>query len=349
MWALNNQTPFAAERCWVRDKDGAEVWLVAVKGTFDIHPDGTTSVAEKQADVCMAPEYRGDPPVTSLLYDTDLNHKKVRTDVLLNGHAYAPKDQPATFVDVRLRLGAIDKTIRVFGDRVWKRSALGFSMSAPEPFRKMPITYERAFGGIDHQDRSSEFGSWEYRNPVGVGFASLSSHLEGKPAPNVENPKQLVFGWEDRPTPMGFGPIAGHWAQRVKYVGTYDKKWERERQPLLPLDFDDQFYQCAPQDQQVDGFLRGGEWVEVENATSGGLLRFQIPRITLGFTTRFDGLGSEVHRAKLHTVMIEPDCPRVLVTWHTHLQCHHKVLKLMTTTISVKRRINASQASGAIA
>ncbi len=38
---LNNKTPFAAERSWVRDRNGAEVWLVAVKGTFNILPDGT--------------------------------------------------------------------------------------------------------------------------------------------------------------------------------------------------------------------------------------------------------------------------------------------------------------------
>ena len=40
MWSVTNRTPYAAERCWVRDKNGAEVWLVAVKGTFLIGPDG---------------------------------------------------------------------------------------------------------------------------------------------------------------------------------------------------------------------------------------------------------------------------------------------------------------------
>ncbi len=32
MWALTNETPYSAERTWVRDEIGREVWLVAVKG-----------------------------------------------------------------------------------------------------------------------------------------------------------------------------------------------------------------------------------------------------------------------------------------------------------------------------
>ena len=49
MWQIDNRTPFAAERGWVRDRDGAEVWLVAVKCTFDILPDGTTAGVEGAA------------------------------------------------------------------------------------------------------------------------------------------------------------------------------------------------------------------------------------------------------------------------------------------------------------
>jgi len=76
MWTLTNNTPFAAERTWVRDKNGAEVWLVAVKGTFSIEPDGSIQLAEEQEEVNIAPKFRGDPQSASLLYDTDLPHTK---------------------------------------------------------------------------------------------------------------------------------------------------------------------------------------------------------------------------------------------------------------------------------
>ena len=41
MWALDNQTPFKAERSWSMDLDGRDRWVVVVKGTFQIKADGT--------------------------------------------------------------------------------------------------------------------------------------------------------------------------------------------------------------------------------------------------------------------------------------------------------------------
>jgi len=45
MWQIDNRTPFAAERAWVRDRNGAEIWLVAVRCAFDIAPDGATRIS----------------------------------------------------------------------------------------------------------------------------------------------------------------------------------------------------------------------------------------------------------------------------------------------------------------
>ncbi|MCP3973237.1 MAG: DUF2169 domain-containing protein, partial [bacterium] len=146
-----------------------------------------------------------------------------------------------------------------------------------------------------------------------------------------------------RPPPAGFGPIAGHWSPRVELAGTYDEKWERERQPLLAEDFDERFHQSAPADQQVPGFLRGGEEVTLHHLTPSGILRFRLPRVTLGIVTAFDDGEQRRHRACIHTVAFEPDVPRVILVWHTHLPCHHKVLKLQTTTIHLKKRIHVSE------
>ena len=43
MWALENRTPYAAERTWVLDKNAAKSWVVVVKGTFNILVDGDKS------------------------------------------------------------------------------------------------------------------------------------------------------------------------------------------------------------------------------------------------------------------------------------------------------------------
>jgi hypothetical protein len=333
MWALDNQTPFAAERGWVRDRTGAEVWIVAVKATLLIGPDGSKKLAPTPEPVSLAPKFRGDPAKSSLLYDTDLVPVKSATDILLHGHAYAPKGTAAKQVDVSMRVGAVRKALRVFGDRYWRVGMLGLKLSDPDQFVKMPLVYERAHGGADPAMPDK---GWSVRNPVGLGYALKAEHLAGRRAPNVEDPAEPITSPKQQPKLAGFGPIAPHWEARARYGGTYDKKWEEERQPLLPVDFDDRFYQCAPQDQQVPGFLQGGETVELYNLTPSGSLRFTLPRVILGFETSF-GRETVRHRAQLHSVILEPDFPRIQMIWQTSLACHSKVLKLKVTTIRRKK------------
>lgn len=345
MWQLDNRTPFAAERTWVRDHYGAEIWLVAVKCTFDIQPNGTTEIAAEQPPVTMAPEYFGEPAKSSLKYDSDLLLTKKTTDILLHGHAYAPKGYLAKVVDVGLRVGPVTKVLRVYGDRYWNPEN-GLPYSEPEPFSKMPIVYERAYGGADPALKGDEPGSWDWRNPVGTGFATSSSHLAGVRLPNVEYPTALIQSRGDRPEPAGFGPICSHWQPRVRYAGTYDDHWQQTRMPLYPEDFDERFFQCAPADQQAPAFLRGGEPVALRGLSAQGDLRFHLPRVFLGFETFFYDGERRLHEPpKLHSVILEPDFPRVSLVFHTALPCHPKVRKLKETRIYVKQPIGTREES----
>ena len=333
MWTVTNNTPFAAERSWVRDRDGGEIWLVAVKATFSLGPDGQVAVAKEQAPVCQSPLFRGDPAASSLLYDCDLPRKKVGTEVLLHGHAYAPRGREVADVEVSLQVADREKRLRIYGDRVYQDTLLGLRVSEPQPFLKMPITYERAFGGVDQEATNPDWCTW---NPVGVGYARNKRTLQGKPAPNIEQGEPR--GWSPDEQPVGFGPIASHWQPRVSFGGTCDEKWQRERMPLLPTDFDDRFYQCAPSDQQFDEYLRGGEPVELRNLTPNGRLSFQLPKVRLRYATFFIGQSEPVtHEGWLHTVVLEPDVPRLLMVWHTRLKCHPAGHKLLTTEVDFKR------------
>jgi len=338
MWQLLNHTPFAAERTWVRDMNGAEVWIVAVKGTFVINPDGSTEIAEKQEDICRVPQFLGEPGKSSLKYESDLIHTKPMTDILLHGHAYAPRFRPVQRVDVTMKVGALTKTLRVFGDRYWNAGTIGMEMTMPEPFEKMPLIYERAFGGVDQISNNPKKHGWEKRNPVGTGFAMEAGNLVSQRVPNIEDPIELITSWKQRPRPAGFGPIARHWSPRVESAGTYDEKWEEGRLPLPPLDFSEQYYQAAPEDQQSPVHLRGGEMIGLNNLTPDGVLKFKLPKVVLDFRTNF---GKELveHRANLHSLILEPDYPRVMMTWHTMLPCHHQVYKLQATTVRQKEQI----------
>jgi hypothetical protein len=238
-------------------------------------------------------------------------------------------------MEVGFRVGPVQKIVRVTGDRRWGSAGLG----APEPFVTMPIVYERAFGGTDARSSQPE-RDWDWRNPVGTGFAVEREHLQGVPLPNVEYPDEAMAGWKDLPRPAGFGAIAGHWQPRVAYAGTYDERWMQQRQPLVPDDFDDRFFQCAPVDQQTPSFLRGGEPVVLHRLTPGGDLRFVLPKVFLGFDTRFYDGSREIHKERrLHTIILEPDHPRVSLVWHSALPCHFKVQKLERTIVTLKIEI----------
>jgi len=342
MWQLDNRTPYAAERTWVRDRDGAEIWLVAVKCSFDISPDGETSIAPQQPPVAQAPVFIDESaPQPSLLYEMDLVRTKLTTDVLLIGHAHAPVGVPVTQLDVGMRVGPVAKRLRVTGDRVW----LGGSPSEPEPFSTMPLVWERAYGGVDPWTRDAPNPQFDVRNPVGTGFALEAAHAEGMRLPNIEYPDQCVRTWSDRPEPAGFGPLCNHWQPRAGFAGMYDEAWQRDRLPLLPVDLDDRHYQSAPVDQQAPRFLRGGEPVVlIHLSPHAAQLSFELPRVVLGLETFFSNGARQRHEPPhLHTVIVEPDAARVSLVWHSALPCHPKVHKLEKTRVYEKQLVRLGE------
>ena len=188
----------------------------------------------------------------------------------------------------------------------------------------MPLSYRNAYGGVDPADPAN----WYAPNPAGKGFSANPLALNGQPAPNIELPHALVSARTDRPEPAGLAPVPGHWPQRRRYGGTYDAAWEQERLPLLPLDFDPRFHQQAPPDQQVPGFLHGGEPVLLEGMHPRGRLRFDPAARVARLRDRVRRPDRVKHEARLHTVLFEPDLPAVSLVWHTHLECHSRVTLL---------------------
>ena len=182
-----------------------------------------------------------------------------------------------------------------------------------------PRTDVLAYGGTHRKPDANGVLRCDPRNPVGRGF-DTEARADGDLLPNIE------YVNETR-RPAGFGPIARHWEPRVKFAGTYDDDWRRHRHPLVPTDFDDLFYQTAPLEQQSAVPLTGGEPVILRNLTPSGLLQFKLPRIPL--LAHVD-LGDDVaaQRPKLHTVLIEPDVPRVVMTWSSALRCQGRALKI---------------------
>jgi hypothetical protein len=321
MWQLENQTPFAADSGWMLDPNGEEIWMVAVKATYGIAPDGDTFISPEQVPVSPGPaqDDAGAP-----LCESDLNPFKKNTDVLLLGHAHAPHGEPVTELPVGFRIGQLERKAAVFGDRHWERGTIRYHPSSSKPFTRMPLHWGRAFGGIDPHNGQP------LPNPVGCGI--LTNVSEICPLPNIEHPRNWLRTPQDRPEPMGFGPVPCHWLWRARHGGTYDEAWRDTRAPLLPLDIDPRYWQIAPPKQQYARFVQGGEPIVLihltapEHTQRPGRLQTVLPSLSLQFHIWFyDGTRTRSN-SHIHTVILEPDHPRLVVVHHMSLRCKSRQL-----------------------
>jgi len=309
-----NKTSFPAGWTGAFAPDGREQLVVVVKGTFVIPRDGeAVEVALEQVPLVQADEFTGEPGMSAVRYETDYAHRKPMCDVLLNGSAYAPGGKPTTQVGVGMRVGQAAKAFNVVGSRVWRR-ALGVSPASPQPFDVMPVSYDNAFGGTDMSAGDPGNVATFLPNPVGQGYAHHAEHAAGRPLPNTEERNAPVISPTGRYRPMAFGSIGRQWPPRVEYIGTYDDKWQQERRPFWPDDFDDRYFQSAPPDQQIP-YPTGDEDVVLQNLTPDGHVGFKLP--VLPMPVWMVPAKGRVERtdAVIDTIFIEPDLGRFTLTW----------------------------------
>lgn len=332
MLQMDNQTPFATMFGLFPDEDGVDAVYSVVKGTFSIGE--RLSIAEHQSPVTMVDEYVGEPDKSSLRRASDMTLMKPATDVLLFGHAFAPGGKPSTQVDVGIRVGRQGKLVRVFGDRIWLPKSIGHTPSDPQPFVKIPLTYERCFGGVD-QISEARIAMVE-ENPVGTGFCHPSGNndVSGMSLPNLEDPGQLISSLSDYPPPSGFGPTCPGWLPRRKFAGTYDESWQNKRAPYLPKDFNPQFFNCAPSEMQFSPHLKGGEELAIQNVDPRGRLEFKIPSIAICVTVRVKGETTS-HEPTLDTVIVDSDERTVSLVWRCKQSCDKQLLQIELITFEI--------------
>jgi hypothetical protein len=313
---LLNATKMKAGYTMGLKPDGRELLVVVVKGTFKLPTDGEEpQLAEKQADLVMADEFTGEPGFSAPRYESDFAPYKPRCDVLFNGSAYAPNGEPVKRVKVGVRVGSMEKTFSVLGNRYW-RNWFGFIWrTTPGKFVKMPISYDNAFGGVDRSNEKRE--RFFVANPAGRGYHYHLGRkaVHGKPLPNTEqNGRTLRWPRSKRHRPMAFGPVGRGWQPRPQFAGTYDKNWLDNIFPFLPPDFDVRYYQSAPLDQQTE-HLRGGETVTLTNLTPVGKTSFKVPAISMPVAFYLKSGEQKEVAATNDTIIIEPDLNRFILIW----------------------------------
>ena len=286
-----------------------------MSATFEAPSPGELRVADEQARLNETDVHFGAPDQSSVRYDADFAAEKRLFDVIVNGMAYAPGERAVTEVQVGIRVGRFQKVLIVSGDRAWRRSTLGMVPSSPEPFRRMPIVYERAYGGVQGEH-------YDARNPVGIGAAGAVSPDPAlrSEVPNIERPNARLRLRTEQSEPAGFGVIARSWRPRVQFAGTYDEKWRTEQFPLVPHDLDVRFYQAAPSDQQLGQSVEG-ETLSVLNMTAEGQWTSRVPRLTVPLRLRYDNRVA-VTEFRSDTLIVEPDAYRLTLKARARVPVH---------------------------
>lgn len=329
MLQVANHTPLPATLAVFANPAGVECAYAAVKASFDFS-SGQPRLAARQANFLATDVYWGDPPTSSLRAAADLTLSKPATDVLVLGRAIAPA--PAYSMDVSICVGSVARRLRVFGNRQWVRTEQGWAISTPEPFERMPLRWELAFGGAAPA-AEGQAPEHEPRNPLGRGFVgSWETDFAGRPLPNIEDPAQLIASPADRPQPAGCAPIPPPWQPRRGWAGTYDEAWQATRAPYLPADFDSRFFNVAPPGLVAHGHLEGGEAVEIVGCTAGAPLQFTLPRLDIALEWDFDGRRIPV-RPRLDTVLFETDQGRLQMVWRAELATDKKLTRLRQVAV----------------
>lgn len=111
------------------------------------------------------------------------------------------------------------------------------------------------------------------------------------------------------------GPLDGRSKERLALMGNYDDRWLKERWPWFPGDFDWGYFNAAPRDQQIQGYLRGDEALAFEN------MHPEHPR----FTARLPGVrprclvqsdtGLRDVDLALDTLWVDMDAARLVLVW----------------------------------
>ncbi len=266
-------------------RPGAWVVTVVCKATFHL-TSPTCQLASEHEPLFDDDQYVDGDSRKELFAPSDLVPVKPYVDILVVGHAYAPRQQPTTSLTVRLAVGDVRKSFDVLGDG---SVGPGGAMRGPAPFTKMPLRHERASGGPGTS------------NPAGVP-RDRQDPDGWRPLPNLRRS-------DGSPLETACGPISPTWPERRARLGAHAATFPpRDRASLvIPAGLDHGFFNAAPRDQQVRS-IAADEALMLENLLAEhALLTTRLP----GFFPRvvIEGIGPGPRPLMLRadTLLIDTD------------------------------------------
>lgn len=234
----------------------------------------------------------------------DLALKKRRGTFAVAGKAHAhPFGTTTTQMAVQAKLGSLEKTLYVFGDRHWEQGLIGWQASEPLPFSQMPVDLSHAFGASSSPD-----------NPYGKGYYTLAPQV-GAPLPNIELPTQLIHSPTDCPPVATFSALASGSSTKQSWLGKLDEAWQQQHFPWLPVDTDPRWFDAVPQDQAQASYWQGHEnWSVTGMNAHAPTVQGTLPALSPRLLVQQNSHIVEAH-LDLDTVWLFPNEQRVLL-WY---------------------------------
>jgi hypothetical protein len=268
-------------------------------------------------------------------------------DVTLAGTAYNASER--TWVDTRLAVGSLARTVRVHGPRrlSWERG--GLTIRGAEPFVAAPLSRGHAYGGaVPPAKRRGRFGAnarehgaetelFYPRNRSGRGFglAEESARLEGTLAPAQEDPTDPVTAdrllvhdardWPSAPMPADYGPVDVFEYPRAQWLRPYAltegtrplevlRGWVPPGKWAGNTHFDPRIASAAA--PGLTGIVSAGDRCVLENLMpGGGEITFRVPRGPREASIVLPGAGRYQARVELRSLHIRPDEGQLETTW----------------------------------
>ncbi len=278
----------------------ARVATIIAKTTYKLRPD-ECALLERADPLVLQSQFARNDPSRELTMATDLAPHKARAEVLVTGSAHSPDGQPQPSIHVRLSVGAVDKSLEAFGDRVWMPDG---SLRRGGAVARVTLSYERAAGGPE---------TW---NPIGIS-AAMTDAQGRSPLPNLQPAGLRIV---DRSTPIptiGLGPISPRWPTRAKlWTAGGEPDPNRLRDEPIAERIDRAYFNAAPLDQQLEA-IRPGERLLLEGLSKTyPSLATSIPALQPRAVVR--GTGLEIALIG-DTLLIDTDREVCSVTWRGQL------------------------------
>ena len=290
---------------------------MVTKVTCGIVPDAHLALTAPRPIRCLERLIGG--PVSSALHPGDLALRMPRAQVLVVGAAYSDGGRPSPVGAVRLAVARgesmlIDKRLEIVGDRRGPARPSGIGgaqlVDAAAPYVRMPLIYERAFGGVGFA-----------RNPVGTGAIAEEDGQASLPNLHYANGRIAQ-------DPAGFGPISSLWpARRELLASTSRQAADNDLEAHLSDDFSDAYFLSAPADQQLDAWLGGEMLVLFHLHPRVQTLRMYVPRWVASAVLQTQRGVRVPIPLRLDTILLEPESMTAELSFRADIRVDDEALK----------------------